>query len=277
MWWAKVRLLSPFWFHWGAGFLAKKLRYQELRPVGQNEHSKLQPYEHLAELWHGFARNRIANYAGFIESIANRRRLQLRSVLDLACGAGSVTARLAEVVPEVIGLDISDAMLTQARARCSAFPTVRFAQGDFRGFHLEQRFEAIVCASNSLNYVRDIGELGKVFKCVAAHLQPRGLFVFDTVTEMGMQALSGYYHHANVNGTRFAIGFKYNRQDRREKSVVYLPSGFELHYRIPIDPGDVEVVAQASGLVVNDYFSYASISGRWCVGSPCFFVLTKPA
>ncbi|MFO1315411.1 MAG: methyltransferase domain-containing protein [Burkholderiales bacterium] len=55
-----------------------------------------------------------------------------RTVVDLGCGAGNVTALLAARWPDadIVGVDNSDAMLEQARAAAAARPRVRFETGD---------------------------------------------------------------------------------------------------------------------------------------------------
>jgi SAM-dependent methyltransferase len=140
---------------------------------------------------------------------------------------------------------------------------------------LGRRFEAAVCSFNSLNYVGDLGELGAVFRSVADHLRPGGLFVFDTHTCAAMDRVSGMYLHAEAEGKRFAIHFDYDWRRLREKAVVLLRSGVEIHWRIPIDPTDVEAASEGSGLVVEDYFSSAFVPGRWYTGPTCFFVLSR--
>lgn len=53
------------------------------------------------------------------------------AVLDLGCGIGRFAAVLAPRVRSVLGLDLSGAMIGEARRRCSA-PNVRFLQGSGR-------------------------------------------------------------------------------------------------------------------------------------------------
>ena len=51
--------------------------------------------------------------------------------LDLACGTGDITFRLASKYPDgsIIGLDLTEPMLERARARCTA-PHIHFQRGD---------------------------------------------------------------------------------------------------------------------------------------------------
>lgn len=50
-------------------------------------------------------------------------------VLDIGCGIGRLEAALAPRVGSVTGIDISEAMLEEARRRCGDLPNVRFALG----------------------------------------------------------------------------------------------------------------------------------------------------
>jgi SAM-dependent methyltransferase len=70
-------------------------------------------------------------------------------VLDLGCGTGDVTHRLADLYPEarVLGLDLVESHLEDARRRYSAYgERLRFAPGD--ALHLEaadSSFDLVVC------------------------------------------------------------------------------------------------------------------------------------
>src|SRR2546430_199824 len=58
---------------------------------------------------------------------------QKAQVLDVGCGTGEVTARMAELFPEAsfLGIDIDEAHLKLARARCAHLgDRVRFQAGD---------------------------------------------------------------------------------------------------------------------------------------------------
>jgi ubiquinone/menaquinone biosynthesis C-methylase UbiE len=50
-----------------------------------------------------------------------------RAVLDVGCGIGRIAERLAPLVGEVWGIDISPGMIAAARRRCAGLPNIRFA------------------------------------------------------------------------------------------------------------------------------------------------------
>jgi SAM-dependent methyltransferase len=98
----------------------------------------------------------------------------------------------------VTGVDNSEAMLRQARKKPSppGSAPIPFVQQDARDLHLPVRFDACVCLFDSLNYLLTPEALGTAFAGVAAHLEPRGLFVFDVNTvralERGMFTQQGF-------------------------------------------------------------------------------------
>src|SRR3954470_14323970 len=62
------------------------------------------------------------------------------TVLDLGCGTGHLTARIAEAGAAVVGLDHSAEMLEEARA---AYPPLALVQGDARNFAFAEPFDAV--------------------------------------------------------------------------------------------------------------------------------------
>jgi SAM-dependent methyltransferase len=249
----------------------REIRFPEYRDNGR---TRLLPYEGLADLWDDYGSGNW-NYPAYLKGLVAAGRGSLGSVLDLACGTGRLACHLAQSFPEVVGLDASEAMLAQARSRAAGHPTVQFVQGDFRAFRLGKTFDMAVCEANSMNYVTSVEELAAVLRAVALHLEPGGRFVFDTTTAAGMRQSSGVYVHAESAAGRFVIHYRYNRRTRRQRALVHVPAGTELHKRIAIDPADVAAAAQGSELEVEEYFTSALLPGRWHTGSYCFFVLKR--
>lgn len=273
-WRAKRRLLAPCQLQIPGQFYARELVYPEFESVLSGG-PELEPYSGLSELWDAYGTQQMADYPSYLTHLVRRSGIQLRSVLDLACGTGTLTARFAGEVPEVIGLDSNESMLKIARCRKDIHDAVEFVLGDFRDFDLGRKFDAVTCASNSLNYVADRRELAAVFRAVSSHLRPGGLFLFDTTTEFGMRMLSGLYFHADVKGKRFVLRSDYDAANRECNAKVLIAQGIETHLRIPLDPADVEVAARGTGLSIEDYFCNALIPWNWRPGASLFFVMAK--
>lgn len=77
------------------------------------------------------------------------------TVLDLGCGTGSITIEIAAKVPSgiVIGLDISEEMLTYAREHYQA-SNVIYMQGDARDLPFVEQFDKVV-ALLTLNWIKE--------------------------------------------------------------------------------------------------------------------------
>ena len=272
--WAKVRLTAPLRRAALRLPLMTRTRRAERERIARARGSYLQPYERLAAIYDAWWGVACPDYAAFLPEAVRKYGARLESVLDLACGAGTVTIQLAPLARKVVGLDRSEPMLEQARARCVNLGNVSFVQGDFRTFQLSECFDVVVCASDSLNYLEHAGELRQVFERVRQHLRPGGLLVFDVVNERCCRALSGKTRHVEIKGVRCALCFSYDAAKRTEEDYALLDAGVERHRRIPIDPGEVHATVRGSGLEVAEHFSNAGFGLLASGGVKDFYVLT---
>ena len=117
-------------------------------------------------------------------------------VLDLACGTGIMTAELAKRGYDMIGIDGSAEMLSEAFSRSVECGGILFLQQDLRSFELYGTVGAVVCCLDSLNYLLGEGELDTCFSLVHNYLDPNGLFLFDMNTPYKFREIYG--NHAYV-------------------------------------------------------------------------------
>ncbi len=104
-------------------------------------------------------------------------------VLDLACGTGRMTYALARRGYDMIGVDGSDEMLSEAMMSCPEDVRMPlFLMQDMRQFELYGTVGAVVCCLDSINYLTEEGDLEACFKTVCNYLDPGGVFVFDVST-----------------------------------------------------------------------------------------------
>ncbi len=123
-----------------------------------------------------------AAWADFVEACFRRYLPEKPSlVLDLACGTGTMTRELALRGYDMIGVDGSEDMLSEAFARTADCGVLLLHQ-DMRSFELYGTVGAAVCCLDSLNYLLADGELKTCFSLVHNYLDPDGLFLFDMNT-----------------------------------------------------------------------------------------------
>jgi len=104
-------------------------------------------------------------------------------LLDLACGTGEFSLRLANKGIEVIGVDISEDMLAFARGKAeSAANPVLFLCQAAEELDLYGTVDSAVCLMDSLNHITDLRALKKALGKVSLFLERDGLFIFDLNT-----------------------------------------------------------------------------------------------
>ena len=151
-------------------------------------------YEYLAQCYDQFTED--VNYdrwADYVERHFARSRLPIRTVLDLACGTGSLTRLLALRGYEMIGADLSEEMLAQAAEKCRGVgePEPIFLHQAMEELDLYGTIDACVCCLDSVNYVTRSGKLARAFQRVHTFLMPGGLFLFDINTPDKLRGLDG--------------------------------------------------------------------------------------
>ena len=104
-------------------------------------------------------------------------------VLELGCGTGSMTERLAMAGYDMIGSDLSSDMLEIAMEKKDASGlNILYLLQDMREFELYGTVRAIVSVCDSMNYILEEEDLLQVFRLVNNYLDPGGMFIFDLNT-----------------------------------------------------------------------------------------------
>mgnify|MGYP000987576449 FL=1 len=122
-----------------------------------------------------------------------RAALSLHTVLDLACGTGTMSFLLARRGYELIGVDFSPEMLAIAAEKAlegEGEPPIFLCQA-MEDLDLYGTVDACVCLLDSVNHVTRPDQLRKAFQRVWLFLEPGGLFVFDVHTPAHLEGLDG--------------------------------------------------------------------------------------
>ena len=132
-------------------------------------------------------------WADFLEKLFHRTGRRIHSVLDLACGTGTMSCLLAQRGYEVIGVDLSPDMLAQAMEKALEVTGERpiFLCQSMEKLDLYGTVDACVCLLDSVNHVTSPARLRKAVERVHLFLEPGGLFVFDVHTPAHLESLDG--------------------------------------------------------------------------------------
>jgi len=125
--------------------------------------------------WEG----RLAHELPFLERLFAGHGV--RRVLDAACGTGQHAIALARRGYQVVGADLSAAMIEQARRNAAAAGVqVGLAVAGFGGLAaLGETFDGVLCLGNSLPHLLTERALAEALSDFAAALHPGGLVVIQ--------------------------------------------------------------------------------------------------
>ena len=115
-----------------------------------------------------------------------------KSALDLACGTGSLSVLLAGEGLQVLGVDASVEMLTEAYAKAMDLEQPPyFIRQKMQRLRLPEPVDFAVCCLDGINYLTDPADCRETFRRVHQSLTPGGLFVFDINSEEKLRSLDG--------------------------------------------------------------------------------------
>ena len=128
----------------------------------------------------------------FYQKILDREGVKPRTCVDLACGTGSVSVLLAEKGLDVIGVDMSEDMLTVAFDKASDMENPpRFVCQKLQELRLPKGVDLAVCALDSLDYITEPTDCSAAIRRVYKALNPGGIFIFDVNTPEKLRAMDG--------------------------------------------------------------------------------------
>ena len=198
------------------------------------------------------------SWAGYLEKHLARAGIPVRTVLDLACGTGSLTWELARRGYEMIGVDRSEEMLAQANEKGEDFTGERpiFLHQSMDKLDLYGTIDACVCCLDSVNYVTRPAQLERAFARVHLFLMPGGIFVFDINTPEKLRALDGQVFLDETEDAYCVWRAEYSKRRRVCTYAMDLfrltPAGLwergeELHEEYAYEPDELEEMLRRAG------------------------------
>ena len=142
-------------------------------------------YSKLADIYDAVMQD--VNYelwADFIDAIILKHHPRAKSILELACGTGSISLFLDELeCYDVVGTDKSPQMIEKAcKKNRSMFCNVDFKVMDFLDITLDQTFDIVFCVFDSINYLHTEKEILQFLSEIKQVLDPDSLLIFDFTT-----------------------------------------------------------------------------------------------
>lgn len=125
-------------------------------------------YDQLADRYDRRWKNYVTDTLTFFKTWANLPSDAV--ILDVACGTGELERLLAAENPhqQIVGVDLSEQMLAQAKRKLQAFPHINFQQATVRSLPFPDQSFDVVISANSFHYFDDpllsLQEMQRVLK-----------------------------------------------------------------------------------------------------------------
>ncbi len=142
-------------------------------------------YNAFAEVYDRLTQNiEYEKRAEYIRTLLNRNGISEGViVLDLACGTGTLTAELSKFGYDMIGVDSSPMMLSQAQDKMYENElSMLFLCQDMTELDLFGTIDAAVCTLDSLNHLSSPEEIKETIAKVGLFMNHGGIFIFDVNT-----------------------------------------------------------------------------------------------
>jgi len=159
------------------------------------------------------------SWADFLDEIIQTHRPQSTSILELACGTGSIALSLDELMCyEITATDLSPQMIDIARRKADEQRAgVRFEVMDFLDIKFDRAFDIVLSTFDSINYLHEPRDILRLLEEVKKVLKPDSLFMFDfTTPKNSIQAIQYLNNEEGYTSDNYRF-FRKSRYDPDER------------------------------------------------------------
>lgn len=227
----------------------------------------MEAYTSFAQVYDMFMDNiPYDKWCKYVIEILKKNSVDNGLVLELGCGTGSVTRRIAQAGYDMIGIDNSEDMLSIAREQKSE--DILYLLQDMTEFELYGTVNAVISICDCMNYILKEEDLLKIFKLVNNYLEKDGVFIFDMNTEYKYRELLGdnviaenrdtgsfiwensYYEDEKINEYNLTLYIKDNEDGRYDRFE-------EVHYQRAYSIDKIKELVEKAGLeFINVYDAF---------------------
>lgn len=118
-------------------------------------------------------------------------------LLEIGCGTGTLCEKMNSLGYDVIGVDSSQEMLSEALdKKCESGSEIQYLCQDMTELDMYGTIDVTVSVLDSINHLADVESIRKTFERVSLFAFPDGLFIFDMNT---------VYKHSEILGNNSYI------------------------------------------------------------------------
>lgn len=182
-------------------------------------------YSTLAEIYDALMKDVDYDvWADFIDEVIQVHHPNPKTVLELACGTGSLSFSLAKIgCYKLTATDKSAAMINKAKEKAGRENiAVKLQQMDFLNINLQQTYDIVVSIFDSVNYLHTKAEIKRMLAELKKIMDKNSLFIFDfTTPKNSIQAIEYLDNEEEITKNNYHF-FRESRYDAKQ----------QIHYNI---------------------------------------------
>lgn len=116
----------------------------------------------------------------YIDELIKSNGKNIKSILDLGCGSGIHAEMLYDKGYDILGVDLSQEMLIEARKSAKkSNKKIEYKCQNITELSINNKYDAVTSLFHVVSYLNSNEDLIKTFKNINNHLNKGGLFIFD--------------------------------------------------------------------------------------------------
>lgn len=180
-------------------------------------------------------------------------------VLELGCGTGRILIPIAEAGIDIVGLDLSDAMLSVARSKVVALPAdvqsrIEIVKGDMRDFSLGRKFKLVMIPYRAFLHLMTSEDQKAALATICEHLDDDGRLVFN-IFDPRVETIAA---HLVPLGRAVKKLMEFTRADNGHKVVVSESRKYDTDQQVLTEDRIFEEL-DASGEVISKAYGVLSL------------------
>ncbi len=157
--------------------------------------------------------------------------IEVKDVLEFGSGTGNITTRLAKKGYDMTAVDISEDMLTIADEKAqNEGLDITFYLGDMSNFSIAKRYDAVISACDTVNYLEDLDKIASFLEASYEVLNPGGILLFDINTETKFKKAIGDNTFVYNLDDVYCVWESQNKEDQLEYDITFFVKGDDGRY-----------------------------------------------
>ncbi len=227
--------------------------------VSEEKFIEVDAYSKLAQVYDDLMYHvDYVKWIDYIDEILFSYKRDFCKLIDIACGTGTMAILFQQRGYNTTGSDGCAGMIEQAQEK-SIYHEIPlpFYTMNMTEISLEEKFDAVICLYDSINYVLKREGVEKTLQNAWNLLNEGGIFVFDICTEENsIRFFDGYEDKGETRDYKYIRHSKYNSKDKIQFNTFYLFSKDGTEYFKEVHHQKIYTIGEMMELVDKSLFTF---------------------